>query len=79
MLRARAAQRSNNVPAVTLSVGLAVYPAAHASAAEGTAEPSSAPRLLARARQALVDAKRAGGDRVQAAGRSLTTAGTTRV
>jgi diguanylate cyclase (GGDEF)-like protein len=79
MLRARAAQRSNGVPAVTLSVGLAVYPPAQASAAEGTAEASSAPRLLARARQALVDAQRAGGDRVQAAGRSLRTAGTTRV
>lgn len=89
MLRARAGHRSARVPAVTMSVGVAVYPsvqgraaedsAADGAAAEASAEPSSAPRLLARARYALRVAQRAGGDRIQAAGRSGTTAEAARV
>jgi diguanylate cyclase (GGDEF)-like protein len=67
MLRIRAEQRSDEAPAVTVSVGIAVH-----APAEGSAPTApSAPRLLARARQALTEAARAGGDRVLVSGRAL--------
>jgi diguanylate cyclase (GGDEF)-like protein len=74
MLRARAAERRDEVPAVTISVGIAVHAPTDGSAPAG----SSAPRLLAQARQALEDAGRAGGDRVHVAGAGVAKAGAAR-
>jgi diguanylate cyclase (GGDEF)-like protein len=74
LLRIRAAERSDEIPAVTMSVGIAV----HAPGEGSTAVAPSAPRLLALARQALTEAAHAGGDRVQVAGRALDAAGAAR-
>ncbi|MGZ4613354.1 MAG: GGDEF domain-containing protein [Kineosporiaceae bacterium] len=65
-LRIRAAKPVGGLPGVTLSIGLAVHPATDLPA---PAVPS-APRLLALAREALAQAKDAGGDRVEVAGRA---------
>jgi diguanylate cyclase (GGDEF)-like protein len=70
MLRVRAEQRSEEIPAVTISVGIAVHAPVDGSAPSAP----SAPRLLAQARQALTDAAGAGGDRAEVAGRGMAAA-----
>jgi diguanylate cyclase (GGDEF)-like protein len=69
MLRARATERGDELPAVTISVGIAVH-----APGEGGPSAPSAPRLLQQAREALADAERAGGNRVHLAGRGLAAA-----
>jgi diguanylate cyclase (GGDEF)-like protein len=73
MLQARATERTEDLPAVTISVGIAV----HAPGEGGPTAPSG-PRLLAQARQSLTDAERAGGNRVHLAGRGLAASGAPR-
>jgi diguanylate cyclase (GGDEF)-like protein len=74
LLRIRATERTDETPAVTMSVGIAVH-----TPGEGSPPAApSAPRLLALARRALADARQAGGDRVQVAGRALDVAGSAR-